>query len=476
MRCPACGSQNNDLATRCATCGAALSGTSQTPSVTAPPTSDEKPLRRRRRREGGRFGAFVSTHQRALGLGIGALVIVGIGIAWLVVSLTNAPTYEQIQADLAALAPTYAYAGGDYGTDTEVPLSGVVVTQRNGTQAPAADNAVPGVGPAAFEVQAEATYDNEQVRVTRTVAATYVRSKDGWLVTGSLSDRGISLQTHAGVNEDKVLAHAPDILAATGSLGGASLAQIYANGTFGVVSTDFHEAADDDPATDDVVLTCSASQGFQAYSGSVMAHFAFEGGTWKLSSAEADANATSRSFEPLIGTWVGTFRSQEARGASCNGAQEYPLVVTIDSVSDPDSGSGQVRGSLSGLAHFHKQLAQDQNGSPQDAYVEGLAFSGTLSTTSDGTGITMVCTTAGDRRGEVGLTLTFGSADDPLSATALVTTTYEYDDTVWLVVSRKTTARFSDTYALVRSDESSASGDEGEPTSPDGYDDSEEYA
>ena len=108
------------------------------------PGKDEEPQFREVKRAAGRYAnakrnrilAFLQDHQRALGIGIAATVIVVMAVVWFLVSLNNGPAASQIEADLSALAPTYTYTGGVYGPDLDVPLSKVNVTKREASQSP----------------------------------------------------------------------------------------------------------------------------------------------------------------------------------------------------------------------------------------------------------------------------------------------------------------------------------------------------
>lgn len=509
MYCPNCGHNNNDLATRCSACGSTLSRRSAAqdsvhsadnspvadPPVREPqpPTIDlgpkdhlghapadsteehtakrehvsgespqpekgEEPQFREVKRAAGRYAkakrnrflAFLQDHQRALGIGIAAMVIVVMGAVWFLVNLNNGPAASQIESDLSALAPTYAYAGGTYGPDLDVPLSKVNVTKREASQSPAGLSPSEGVGPGVFDVTAEMTYDDGRVQAVHSVSGTYVRSDDGWVLTGELGDQGLSLSARSGVDEAKVLANMEPVLKAASS-GKAQLGDIYADGTFSVVGNNFAPAPDQNAATDDVVIRCEREDGFSTYNGNVTAHFAFESGEWRLSSAEADANATIPSFNQLTGTWTGSMVKQTADSGSCFGAKDNPVSITITSVGDPSAGGGQVQGTITCLAHYHEQLKSDQSSNANDVLVEDLAFWGTISTEYDsntGSSLNITCSTAGEPRGKISFVLSFGTADDPSAAIARVTTTHEYQDMVLYLFPRQTTARFTDTYVL----------------------------
>lgn len=480
MLCPACGHENSNLATRCAACGSALptdledtlsvteaadEGTAKRPQIPldAPaPTIGDSPALGEVAHTAGKYvssrwaaiGTFFQAHQRALGITL-ALIVVGVfGAILLAVNLFDAPAYTKIEADIASLLPTYEYQGGTYGPDLSVPLSSVGVTKRSGSRTPEGMETDGVVGPGAFGVEAEATFDDGKIRVVRDVGATYVRSNGEWEIAGDLAERGISFTARAGVDESKVLANMDPILEAASTGLETSLASIYADGSFTVVSNVFSEAANKDTATDDVTIRCTKESGFYSYEGTIHAHFAFESGVWSLRSAEADANAASRTYAPLVGTWSGELVSTKGNGADCYGGQDQQLVVDIESVGDGSGGSGMVKGTITVLAHFHGRLEHDQLSSEGDVVLERMSFTGTMRASRDedtGSNLVLACQTMGTPDGEVVFTLHFGTDDDPSAVLASVTSTHTYEETLLLFLPHQTTAEFTDSYLLSRS-------------------------
>lgn len=483
MRCPACGHENSDLATRCAACGSTLpsqtepdadatipkagptppDGTAERPQIAeAPqPAIEEPPELRDVAGTAGKFvssrwqalGEFFSAHQKGLGVGL-AVVIIGVfGIVWLTINLLDAPTFAKIEADMAELLPSYEYAGGTYGPDLSIPLSGIAITERSSTQTPEGMEATNVVGRGAYAVETEATFDDGKIRVVRDVGATYVRGDDDWYVTGELAERGTSFTARSGVDENKVLANVGAILDAASAGAETSLTDVYADGTFSIVGNVFREAADKDTATNDVTIHCAKDNGFYAYEGNVIAHFAFESGTWALRSAEGDGQIGTRTYGPLVGTWTGGLVDTQSNGASCYGAQGHELVVTIDSIGDPSEGRSQVKGSITTLAHYHRTLEEEALSTEGDTVVEQVSFSGSLRTTRDettGSNLTMECTTTGNPRGELEFTLSFGTDEDPSAVVARVASTYSFEELVLLLIPHQTTASFVDTYLLAK--------------------------
>lgn len=511
MRCPACGHDNTNLATRCAACGYALtddnamypgptSERAATESLLAPtlpnvPTDDgpapspnevEQPanpvatstteeshtapwvpkpathedpslhqvagaagrIAKAKRRQ---LGSFLIRHQRAVGIGLAILVVGILAVAWVTINVVNTPTLAQIEQDMAQLAPEYVYTGGIFGPDLTLSLSDVTVTDRSATQAPEGMEASDGVGSTAYGVEAQLTYDDGRVQVTRDVMATYVRGKNDWAIAGELSEKNLSSAARAGVDENKVLANMGVILTAANTTDSDSLSELYDGGDFQIVSNVF-DAHEDGEATDDVTIHCSQRHGFCAYEGTIDAHFVFDSGTWVLGTATASEGAAARSYAPLVGTWVGELLSTSSTtGGTCHGAQGNPLTITIDTVGE--DGEGQVSGTISCVAHFHESLKKNKSKDAHDEALDSLAFAGTIDATNDdgsGTNIRIACTTAGTPDGSVELELCFGTSDDPNVVTATVTTTHEYEEPVLLFIPHQTSACFVDTYQLWR--------------------------
>lgn len=480
MLCPSCGHENSNLATRCSACGSALptdllsdtapilsskpTGTAEQPRVsTEPPTisMDKGPRLQEVVRS---IGAFASakgrqaselfrSHQHALGIVLSLLVVGALAAVWLVVNLLDVPSYTQIENDMAQLLPTYEYVGGTYGPDLQIPLSSVAVTERSGTKTPEGMEASANMASVAYGVEAEATYDDGRIRVVRDVATTYVRSNDVWGMVGELAERGMSFSARAGVDEDKVLANIDTILSAASYGVNESLADVYAGGTFSIVGNSFKEPADKDTAVDDVMIRCANEGNFYSYEGTLTAHFAFESGSWVLRSAEANNDATTRTFAPLVGTWFGSLVSSVGVDAACYGARDTKLQINVESVGDPSAGGGRVQGTITALAHFHNKPTSDQSSDKNDTLLEDVAFTGVIQSEYDEdtcSVLTMECTTAGNPQGDLSFTISFGSTNDPSEVFARVTSTHTYEEHVLLFIPHQTMSRFVDTYQLSR--------------------------
>lgn len=481
MRCPNCGHQNTRLATRCASCGASLpldpndtipqnnpkpGGTAKRPqvSVEAPqPTMRQgsgvrgltRAVRRLGKRVGLKAGSFCGNHRGLIGIGIVVAIVGVLGAGWFVINAFDAPAYSKAESEIAALLPTYEYAGGIYGPDLQIPLSNTTVTRRDATKTPEGMVVSPGVGPAAFSVEAELVYDDGRIRVVRDVAATYVRKDGDWHMEGELAEHGTSFFAKAGVDEEKVLLGMEGILQAASEQSDESLAELYANGNFSIVGNSFTEAPDRGAATDDVTVRCTQAGSFYAFEGNVTAHFAFESGEWKLRTCEADRGSTTRSYQPLVGTWEGSVVSTTASNGSakCRGADGHPLSISINSVGDASTGIANVVGTITVLAHYHEGLTFEAPSDPGDTQLERVDFTGTIEEGYDqntGSNLNIRCTTSGSPNGLVEFVLSFGTTDDPSAAVARVLSTHNYEEKIFFFIPHQTTVVFTDTYALSR--------------------------
>lgn len=481
MRCPNCGHQNTSLATRCASCGASLprdpndtipqnstrpDGTAKRAQVIveAPqPTMHQgsgardvaRAMRRLARHTYLKIRAFFGGHRALLGIGVVLAVAGVLGAGWFAVNAFDAPAYSKVESEVAALLPTYEYAGGTYGPDLQIPLSNTSITKRNATKTPEGMVVSPGVGPAAFSVEAELVYDDGRIRVVRDVAATYVREGGDWRMEGELAEHGTSFFARAGVDEDKVLLGMEGILQAAGEQGGDSLDALYANGSFSIVGNSFTEDPDRGAATDDVTIHCAQAGSFYSFEGNVTAHFAFESGEWKLRTCEADRDSTTRSYQPLVGMWEGSVSSTAASNgsASCRGADGHPLSISIDSVGDASTGIANVLGTITVLAHYHEGLTFEASSDPGDTRLERVDFTGTIVEGFDkntGSDLNIRCTTSGSPNGLVEFVLSFGTKDDPSAAVARVISTHNYEEKIFFFIPHQTTVVFTDTYPLSR--------------------------
>lgn len=396
---------------------------------------------------------FLRRHDRAFGIGIGLVVVGVIAGFWYLFNVVNTPSYDELEKDLSAAVPSYSYTCGRYGTDADIPLSHLSVTKRE-KNAPASDAAEAGEAVASYAVEAEAVFENEAVRVTRSVSATCVQDGEEWAIQGDVAQGDPTIIPLAGVTDEKILGNTADILTKASEGKDFALADIYSEGEFSLTSSEFEVSPAEGNPKGTVVLHCAKSSSFFSYAGDVTAKFTFENGSWELASAEASEGAATRSYDTLVGTWTGYLVQNIAgAGGSCYGAQSQPLSVTITTLGDATQGEGSVRGTISCVAHYHERLEEDVDADKDDEFVEGIEFAGTLQTDYSAvtdSSINIACTTAGGAHGTLEFVLSFGTSIDPSAAVASVTTTYDYNEQVIMFLSRQTTASFTDTYTLAR--------------------------
>lgn len=461
-------------------------------------------LRRPRKPREHRVATFVTSHQKGLGIGLALVVIVVLGVTWLYFSLAGAPAKTEIANDLSSHLPTYAYTGGTFGPDEEIALSNLTVTRLEPTSVPTQTGST-GIGPSAYLCDAEATYEGESMRATRTVSATYVRTDDGWQMSGDLVTDSATLSPVAGVSTDKMLGSISELLLLAQESTGEDLSSIYAGGSFQVIGERFDDATKTTPATDSVTISCTQASTFYSYEGVLNARFAFEDGTWHLEAAGVEAGATSRNYAPLIGIWEGPAIDHEASAKVCYGAEEVPLSVVIESIGETVGDQTSVTGTIYGIVHAHGELDRQEMSDARDVHIEMVPFEGSL-TSGYGSDLTLEATVAyeapqrpeeedetaedeeeseeggtssttirrttsatrPDPAGEstapmpktsnkgvdgtldVTFICTFDSTDGTPSVICDLTSTYSYEEVVFLVVPRETQARFTDTYSLTR--------------------------
>ena len=199
------------------------------------------------------------------------------------------------------------------------------------------------------------------------------------------------------------------------------------------------------------------------------AHFRFEpkDGTWELAEALVSDDAFELGFQPLVGTWEGTFVSQgtqqakEGKGGACLAARETGLEVDILKATVGKDGVALVEGTLSGVAHLHEPVEGNVEAHRDDELLEGLPFAGTLRGAGVGDGdagdadgmsggIVFDCVAQDLAHGTISLTLGFGGGDDPDAATATLVSEHPYQETFLLFLTYDAVARFEDRFALTK--------------------------
>ena len=375
----------------------------------------------------------------------------------------NVPGADFVEKDAWARLSAPEYAPGVFGSQDNLYMSEVKVdSQRRVVRTNDSSQAQFGASGYA-EAHVTAKFGNGSVVATKTAILSYAKVGSTWQGIGGEADASVSYEAVAGVPRTQVLANLDDLLAegerslkaaaktAGGSTGGTelTLAQIFDGAKVGVESEDF----DGEAQTETVSLTCVKASSFESYTCRLTAHFAFRpvNGVWEVESVEVNDDAKMRTFQPLVGTWEGTFQSQETDGAKCLGAGASPLSVTFEAAETADGDAGaRLTGSISALAHFHEHPSADSAACDGD---EALADVRLVANYYGGhnddvdSDLAFVAALPEEVGGTVTVTFGFGVGGDPTQAVARVQTTYPHKGT-FLFIPYDQTITYTDVYLL----------------------------
>ena len=375
----------------------------------------------------------------------------------------NVPGADFVEKDAWGRLSAPEYAPGVFGSQDNLYMNEVKVdSQRRVVRTNDSSQAQFGASGYA-EAHVTAKFGNGSVVATKTATLSYAKVGSTWQGIGGEADASVSYEAVAGVPRTQVLANLDDLLtegerslkaaAKTegGSTGGTglTLAQIYDGAKVSVESEDF----DGEDQTETVSLTCVKASSFESYTCRLTAHFAFRpvNGVWELESVEVNDDAKTRTFQPLVGTWEGTFQSQETDGAKCLGAGASPLSVTFEAAETADGDAGaRLSGSISALAHFHEHPSADSAACDGD---EALADVRLVANYYGGhnddvdSDLAFVAALPEEVGGTVTVTFGFGAGGDPTQAVARVQTTYPHKGT-FLFIPYDQTITYTDVYLL----------------------------
>lgn len=412
------------------------------------------------------FADFLAACKRHKGgcLVFGAILVACVFIlASAVLNARNVPGADFVEKDAWARLSAPEYAPGVFGSQDHLYMSEVKVdSQRRVVRTNDSSQAQFGASGYA-EAHVTAKFGNGSVVATKTATLSYAKVGSTWQGIGSEADASVSYEAVAGVPRTQVLANLDDLLAegerslkaaaktAGGSTGGAglTLAQIYDGAKVSVESEDF----DGEAQTETVSLTCVKASSFESYTCRLTTHFAFRpvNGVWEVESVEVNDDAKTRTFQPLVGTWEGTFQSQETDGAKCLGAGASPLSVTFEAAETADGDAGaRLTGSISALAHFHEHPSADSAACDGD---EALADVRLVANYYGGhnadvdSDLAFVAALPEEVGGTVTVTFGFGVGGDPTQAVARVQTTYPHKGT-FLFIPYDQTITYTDVYLL----------------------------
>ena len=412
------------------------------------------------------FADFLAACKRHKGgcLVFGAILVACVFIlASAVLNARNVPGADFVEKDAWTRLGAPEYAPGVFGSQDNLYMSEVKVdSQRRVVRTNDSSQAQFGASGYA-EAHVTAKFGNGSVVATKTATLSYAKVGSTWQGIGGEADASVSYEAVAGVPRTQVLANLDDLLAegerslkaatktAGGSTGGAglTLAQIYDGAKVSVESEDF----DGEAQTETMSLTCVKASSFESYTCRLTAHFAFRpvNGVWEVESVEVNDDAKTRTFQPLVGTWEGTFQSQETDGAKCLGAGASPLSVTFEAAETADGDAGaRLTGSISALAHFHEHPSADSAACDGD---EALADVRLVANYYGGhnadvdSDLAFVAALPEEVGGTVTVTFGFGVGGDPAQAVARVQTTYPHKGT-FLFIPYDQTITYTDVYLL----------------------------
>ncbi len=399
--------------------------------------------------------AYIKRHPRGFAVLVLATlaVIMMLALAWR--RRGNLPDLDFIEQDARARIEAPAYSGGYFGDDDRLILTQVTVGARQHSErAPEGAELDETFGAMSYVTSdVMLTYQNESVIATKTATLGYAKQNASWIDAGGVNNEQMSFVATRGVSQRKVLLNIEQLLERAGSAvpeqeGHAPLAEFYEDASFEITSASFDDASQTD------TLTVHARKGglFSSYECDIVATFSFgqSNGLWELSECTVTDDAWTRRFDPIVGVWQGTFKSQDvSSGSKCLAAADTPLVLTITSWET--SGTGvRITGTISAVAHYHQNPEEDQEATEGDELLADVPFTATLDNSDSAqqsAEAVFTATLSEAVGGKVSITLQFGVGADGAGVTAIVTTEHQFEDT-FIVVPYKNQVLYADTYEL----------------------------
>ena len=236
---------------------------------------------------------------------------------------------------------------------------------RNAARYKTASNEEDGVAQAEVLV----TYEGSNaVRAEKSATLGYALRDGEWVAAGEPEDVRVSWTPVNGISRERLAANMATVLERAdqqlgGDGGGASLEELYEGAELTVEREEF----DPEEGTDVLDLVCVRAGIFESYECRLTVTFSFRSSTgqWEIEGVRVSEDGRTRSLDPLVGMWSGTFSRQETDGTKCLAARAAGLVINVDQTWT-EGGVTQVSGSVAGVAHYHAHPAQD-------AQVIGLA-------------------------------------------------------------------------------------------------------
>nr|WP_314639518.1 hypothetical protein [uncultured Olsenella sp.] len=384
-----------------------------------------------------RAGALLAAHRLAAlltGAAIALLVVVGTLLSPV---MAGTPDATRVRADALAHTPVPTHDGGPWNHD------GVLIA----TDAQLREKSTEASG--GISARTTVTYSDGSVEASWDAILLYQRSDGSWELESIDVPQAASWRPTSGPDQQKLLASLEALLTraearldSRGDDGEESLANLYRDCEASVTNDELDVAA----RLDKMTVRCSKQEGFASRNCdlSLTLRFVTASGVWELTDVSVSDGAKELGYEPLKGSWSGSFRTQSSSGHKCLSGRDAGLRLSIDEVATSGD-TTMIAGTLDGVAHFHPEPERDSTGCDGDSALESLAFTGTLQDGSDG--LVFDCETADDVRGSVSLRLEFGNAQNPSAATATLVSTHDYQDS-FLLVPYQRTARYEDEFVL----------------------------
>lgn len=402
---------------------------------------------------GKRLGHLVSTHRKAAFATAAACIALLLAGTVFALRASEVPPDDLIRRDARAQLAVPAHTKSNYLGDDPLVLSTIDITEKRASSS----------RKDACDVTLAVVFDNASMETSADATLTYVREGENWTCTAATTSN-ISHHALAGVDTGLALDNLGTLMHAAGTDEDESelLASLYQDAQAELVSEDF----DDAKQTDTLRVHCSATRSFMSYECDLTARFRFvpASGAWELAETHVSDDAFDLGFQPLVGTWQGTFRNQKADGGKCLAARDAGLTVKIERAYVKDDDAALVEGTITGVAHLHNKVEDDVTSSKGDVTLEDMPFAGTLrSQTSEpdllsqllgmaqkppAEGLVFDCVTQDHEGGTIELTLAFGSDDDPDAVTATLTSERPYQESFLVIFSYDAVTRFEDTFSL----------------------------
>ena len=355
------------------------------------------------------------THAIAVAL-VAVIAAVAVGLLAVAgIRQSQLPADDVVIADVRSRVETPAYSGGAFGLDDNLVLVDVAVGSKHlSTDAPEGTVLEDSFGATGYAgVDVTCTFRNASVTVVKTLTLGYAKQDGEWIGVGNELDPRVAYEATGGVEQDKVVDAMPQLFrkaeqSATGT-SDQTLVQIYLGGSHRV----------DEQVFDPEAQTASTG-------------------------------AKTRGYSPIVGTWIGSFRSQTSSGTNCYGAKAAPFELVITRAWSTDSGS-KIEGTLTGLSHFHAPSEEAAEQLEGDETFEEVPFTGRLVAGDgalEGAELTFVCELPDSPGGSMALVIGSGTTNDPTEVVALVSSTHTYEETLLLVIPYDETVTYTDTYVL----------------------------